>query len=206
MQHTIPLDALIAHSCNANVMPADLFRKLRAHIKRTGKYPPLIVRPHRSADAMESFQILDGHHRARALREIGATHACCEVWEVDDREAAILLLTLNRLEGADDPRKRAHLVEHLRSIDPWLKDARDLAKFIPEDAAAVGRLLALVPPPKFVTDQRLAAIDFDREPVTFFFTRAQRSRVLDRLADVGGDRSGALLRLLDLEGEDEAHE
>ncbi|MBE3071108.1 MAG: ParB N-terminal domain-containing protein, partial [Planctomycetes bacterium] len=55
------------------------------------------------------YQILNGHHRAQALRELGHTHARCDVWEVDDAEARLLLATLNRLEGRDDPGLRARL-------------------------------------------------------------------------------------------------
>src|SRR5688572_1634847 len=40
----IPLDQLESHPDNANRMPPALLAKLRAHIKKSGEYPPLIVR------------------------------------------------------------------------------------------------------------------------------------------------------------------
>ena len=59
----ISLNALDAHPDNANHMPAATLAKLITHIRDSGEYPPLIVRPHpKNADR---FQILDGHHRAR---------------------------------------------------------------------------------------------------------------------------------------------
>ena len=42
----IPVDALVAHPLNANVLPEDLREKLAAHIRSSGRYPHLIVRPH----------------------------------------------------------------------------------------------------------------------------------------------------------------
>jgi hypothetical protein len=42
----VALDDLVPHPLNANVMPDAMLGKLRAHIKRTGRYPHLIVRPH----------------------------------------------------------------------------------------------------------------------------------------------------------------
>jgi ParB-like chromosome segregation protein Spo0J len=196
---TIPLDRLIPHPGNANAMPKALFRKLCAHLRRTGNYPPLIVRRHPDPARQESYEILDGHHRARALGEIGVKDARCDVWQVDDREALILLITLNRLEGSDDPRRRAHLLDELRELDSLLIDPRELAKLAPEDANALERLKELMKPPALLDDP--AALDPERalEPVTFFLTRRQRSRLLARLASVCPDRTHALLRLLGLE-------
>src|SRR5262245_21026475 len=92
----VALDDLLAHPLNSNTMPPDLQEKLRAHIKRTGRYPFLVVRPHPSEPG--KYQVLDGHHRVAILRELGHTEARCDVWEVDDREAKLLLATLNRLQ------------------------------------------------------------------------------------------------------------
>ncbi len=41
----IPLDRLEPHPENANRMPPRLLEKLKAHIARTGRYEPLVVRP-----------------------------------------------------------------------------------------------------------------------------------------------------------------
>ena len=81
----IPLADLTPHPLNTNVMPDDLLAKLRANIKRTGRYPHLIVRPHPRERGKS--EVLDGHHRIRVLRGLGHTEARCDVWAVDDREA-----------------------------------------------------------------------------------------------------------------------
>ena len=65
----IPLDDLLAHPLNSNVMPPDLQAKLRVHIKRTGRYPFLVVRPHPGGGG--KYQVLDGHHRVAILRDLG---------------------------------------------------------------------------------------------------------------------------------------
>lgn len=57
------------------------------------------------------------------------------VWEVDDTQALELLVTLNRLEGREDPLERAVLLEAL-----WIQTGMDsaiLARRLPEDQAAV---------------------------------------------------------------------
>ena len=107
----IPLDDLVAHPLNSNVMPPEYREKLVAHIRRTGRYPFLVVRAHPTEPG--KYQVLDGHHRVGVLRELGHTEARCDVWDVDDREAKLLLGTLNRLEGQDQPLRRAQLLHEL---------------------------------------------------------------------------------------------
>src|SRR3972149_6444463 len=79
------LDLLPPPPLTSNVMPEDLREKLKAHVRRTGRYPFIVVRPH--PDEPGCFQVLDGHHRVDVLRELGYTEARCAVWQVDDRGA-----------------------------------------------------------------------------------------------------------------------
>ena len=134
----IALGDLLPHPLNSNVMSEDLQAKLRAHIKCTGRYPFLVVRPHPKEAG--KYQVLDGHHRVAILRDLGHTEARCDVWEVNDREARLLLATLNRLQGQDQPRKRAELIHELlgeMSLD-------DLAGLLPETDKQLEELHALL--------------------------------------------------------------
>lgn len=134
----VALDDLIAHPLNSNVMPDDLRAKLKAHIKRTGRYPFLVVRPHPNEPS--KYQVLDGHHRVAVLRELGHTEARCDVWEVDDREAKLLLSTLNRLQGQDQPLKRAQLIHELLAE----MNVADLGGLLPETDKQIEELHALL--------------------------------------------------------------
>lgn len=134
----IPLDQLIAHPLNANVMSEELREKLRAHIKRSGRYPFLVVRPHPKEP--DRFEILDGHHRVGILRELGHTDARCDVWDVSDREAKLLLATLNRLEGQDQPVLRAQLIHELLGE----MSLGDLAGLLPESDRQLEELHSLL--------------------------------------------------------------
>jgi hypothetical protein len=114
------------------------------------------------------------------------------VWEVDDADALLLLATLNRLEGSDDPRKRAALLAKLREH----RDVKDLTAWLPEDAPQLKHLLQLNEPrPAPRPPQPL-----DRMPVAvqFFLLPSQRTAVERRLRAHGGEREDALLRLLGL--------
>jgi len=187
----IALNKLTAHPDNANRMPEDRLAKLTAHIERTGQYPPLIVREHPAEDGC--YEILDGHHRLRALERLGYEQANCDVWNVCDDEATVLLLTLNRLQGDDDPQRRGALLAQLRER----LDVPAMAKLVPEDAPGITKLIELTRPPK----ELAAPVDADAMPqaVTFFIDAAQRDALLAKLRAVDRDRSRALVRLLELD-------
>jgi ParB-like chromosome segregation protein Spo0J len=190
---TIPLDHLVDHPDNANRMPAALMEKLTRHIAESGDYPPLIVRDISSAEDEPRYQILDGHHRARALRELGCEAARCEIWEVDDERATLLLLTLNRLEGVDDPQRRGALLKRLADS----VGVKELSRLVPEDPARLRKLIeASEAPPPPVEPRDVEAMP---QAVTFFLTAPQRRCLLKRLKTVAKDRSEALVSLLSLD-------
>jgi len=138
----------------------------------------------------ERFQILDGHQRAIALSRLGRAVALCEVWNVDDDEAAMLLLTLNRLRGRDDPLKRGALAARLASARP----VAALAKLLPETPAKLGKLIGLTTsPPK---PRRPRAPGDMPHPVTFFLTSDERRDVLRALSAVDRDRKRALMKMV----------
>jgi ParB-like chromosome segregation protein Spo0J len=157
-------------------MAADLVEKLRAHIRRTGRYPHVIVRPHPTE--IGHFEILDGHHRVSILRELGHTEARCDVWDVDDREAKLLVGTLNRLEGQDLPLRRAQLIHEL--LAEW--NATDLAGLLPETEAQIADLQNLLTFPAEDIAAQLDAEAAEREKdlpmlLTYVVTPEQASLI-----------------------------
>ncbi len=196
---TIELNRLHAHTANSNVMPEHLLAKLVDHIAGTGRYPPLIVRPipvceddgSDDAAADAHYQILDGHHRVEALKRLGHKSAQCVVWQVDDQEALLLLATLNRLQGQDDPRRRAKLIAVLANHH----DTKALAKLLPERSEQVKKLLEIntrLPEPR-------APQPIESMPVAvhFFLLPKQKRRLNERLHTIGGSREEALMTLID---------
>lgn len=140
------VEELIGHPRNTNVMPAELFAKLKGHIGRSGRYPVLVVRSlgcsQRFADKAGRLQILDGHHRLKALKKLGCKKVRVDNWgDLTDCEADILVATLNRLEGQDDPDKRAVLLAELQeNMD---LSSEQLAEMLPETLEELEKLLAL---------------------------------------------------------------
>jgi len=115
----------------------------------------------------------------------------CVVWEVDDAEALTLLATLNRLQGQDDPKKRAKLLARLEAVRAV--DVSELARLLPEGAEEVRGLLALnaapvLRPPRLPDDLPVA--------VHFFLSAEQRTALEARLKKIGGGREAALMTLV----------
>lgn len=185
----IELSRLRAHPLNSNVMRAELLDKLAGHIADTGRYPPLIVREIEGG----VYQVLDGHHRWKAIERANHERAACVVWDVDDAGAMLLLSTLNRLQGHDDPRKRAGLLAEL--YEKMGRDAAAMAKRLPETAQQVRAYLKVREP----APEPAMARPLEQMPtaVTFFLTGQQRHALDERLGAIGGTREAALMRLVE---------
>jgi len=128
------LDKLLPHPENPNRMAKANFVKLKRHIKQSHNYEPLIVRKHPEIE--NHFQIINGHHRAEALRQIGETFADCVEWDIDDDAARILLATLNRLGGKDRLELKASLYKNLSEKF----SVKDLCKLLPDNKQVIEKL------------------------------------------------------------------
>jgi ParB/RepB/Spo0J family partition protein len=130
----IPLAKLLPHPENPNKMSKQTFEKLKRHIKQSHNYEPLIIRKHPENE--NHFQIINGHHRANALKQLGETFADCVIWNVDDNQARILLATLNRLGGKDELSLKSELIKNLSEKF----SSKELAKLLPDTKTAIERL------------------------------------------------------------------
>jgi len=156
-------------------MPPEYREKLLARVRRTGRYPYLVARPHPTEPG--KYQVLDGHHRVGVLRELGHADARCDVWDVDDREAKLLLGTLNRLEGQDQPLRRAQLLHEL--LGEW--SAADLGGLLPETEAEILELHSLLEFPAEQIAEELAAEAAEQEktlPIVIHFVVSHEQAVL----------------------------
>jgi len=137
MLQEIPIEGLVGHPDNSNHMSTEMLKKLRRHIERTGRYEPLTVRPHPSAE--DKYEVLNGHNRLRVLRAIGRDSVRCVVWDVDDSQARLYLATLNRLAGSDIPERRAALLENLLGTF----DVAELSGLLPDNQRQIEELQRL---------------------------------------------------------------
>ena len=168
----IPLEKLIAHPDNPNRMSRANFAKLMRHLKQTGCYEPLVVRPH--PQKRGCFQIINGHHRCEALRKLGHRTAQAVVWNVTDEQTDVLLATLNRLRGRDILDRKLAILRRLSSK----RCCRDLAKLLPATKGQLERLTGRVP----LARKRQQKAKAFAVPVVFFVSEAQQQRIEEALS------------------------
>lgn len=139
---SVALDRLIAHPDNSNRMSGTIFAKLARNIERSGRYEPIVARPHPQRPGC--FEIINGHHRCKALAKLGYQAADVIVWDVDDEQTNILLVTLNRLTGSDDLGKKLALLRRLNKK----MEFDQLAKLLPQTKKQLQQLANLKRPDK----------------------------------------------------------
>jgi ParB/RepB/Spo0J family partition protein len=169
---SIALDKLVAHPDNPNRMSKAKFAKLVRNIERTGRYEPLVVRlcPRKP----DCFQIINGHHRWRALKELGYKTAEALVWDVNDLDTDILLATLNRLGGSDVLDKKLALLKRLNNSAFDGRTAK-LAKLLPQTSNQIKRLTELA-----ISDCRKAVENHKSQilnPLVLFLNNKQQEVV-----------------------------
>jgi ParB/RepB/Spo0J family partition protein len=169
---SISLERLLPHPDNPNRMSKVNLAKLIRNIQHTGRYEPLVVRPHPQRAGY--FQIINGHHRHQALLKIGYKTADAVAWDINDAEADILLATLNRLTGSDVLEKKLTLLKKLTDqMQPT-----QLAKLLPQSASQLERLTNLkLPTAPAKTNTKVFAT-----PLVFFLDSEQLKTVEEALA------------------------
>jgi ParB-like chromosome segregation protein Spo0J len=161
---SIPINKLTAHPGNPNRMSKRNFTRLVRNIERTGRYEPLVVRRHG-----DDFQIINGHHRCRALKQLGYESADAVVWDVDDAEADILLTTLNRLGGSDMLDRKLALLERINRE----MNAREMSKLLPFTRSQIEKLKHIkIPSAPAKIDVKSFAV-----PMVFFLSGTQQQTV-----------------------------
>jgi hypothetical protein len=176
---SIALEKLVAHPDNPNKMSTATFGKLVRNIERTGRYEPIVVRPHPERE--DYFQIINGHHRCLALTKLGHKSADCVVWDIDDEQTDILLATLNRLGGSDELDKKLNLLNRLRKR----MESGELARLLPQTAKQIERLTNLKMPSR---PAETIAKCFSN-PMVFFVNDAQQETIENALSLAQESRS-----------------
>jgi ParB/RepB/Spo0J family partition protein len=199
---SIALDKLVAHPDNPNRQSKVNFGKLVRNIEQTGRYEPIVVRPH--PQRKNYFQIINGEHRCRALAKLGYKTADCIVWDIDDEQTDILLATLNRLGGTDELNKKLELLKRLNKK----MESGELAKLLPQTAKQIERLTNLKMPSmpaeakSFSNPMVFFVNDAQQETIENALSLAQESR--SEIAKVACDKTKAAKRaaaLADIAGE-----
>lgn len=202
MMNEINVELLDEAPKNENRMDDERFRLLVENMRRDGCDQPILVR----ASAGGRYEIIDGHHRVRAAKELGLGAVPAVVKQASDAAASAKRLSMNQLRGSLDLASVAGTLADLSALG-WSPVDLEHTGFT---QAEVGDMLALAKqtgdeaPLGGVMDD---AGESDAAPKPFsielFFSEKadcdRAKRALKRAAD-GGELSDGLLALI---GEDE---
>lgn len=99
----LDLDVLVSAPRNPNRMQPHKYAALKEFIRKHGFAQDIVVRKHPTADG--KWEIVDGHHRVKAVREIGGINGlvpCRDATHLDASERTELMLSLNNNRGELD--------------------------------------------------------------------------------------------------------
>lgn len=177
---SILIDKLVAHPDSPNRMGKSKFAKLTRNIKRTGRYEPLVVRPYPGRRGF--FQIINGHHRCQALRDLGHKTVEAMIWDLDDYEADMLLATVNRLCGSDVLDKKLAVLSRLDQKN----QSTEMARLLPLSRTQIERLTT-------INNHRLPLINPAKvkfaAPLVFFVDSRQKKTIENALS-LAQEKSG----------------
>jgi len=184
---TIPIADLVEADDNPNVMGREQYELLVRSIDAYGDLAAIVVSP---IPGTSMFVIVDGHHRARAMREVGRTSVRARVVALDERQQAALRVGLNRLRGEVDLGRAAGIAQELAEAGWAVGDLLDAGRDV--DVGDVGAPIEVPdmdepddPGPVFLLELT-------------FRTRgelADAKKALRRAAGRGADLGQGLLRL-----------
>lgn len=117
-QIVVPLSELRDAERNPNVMDQQKFDLLKQVIARAGFTQPICVRAFDSSQ----WEIIDGHHRVQAARELGMTQVPAVTVVCSEAEGEVLRAAMNRLRGEVDLNVMANIVRDLHDGGWRLED------------------------------------------------------------------------------------
>ena len=94
----LPVKQLLDAPWNPNRMDRSMSERLRRSVQHFGLVENIVVRSRPD----RTYEVVSGHHRLEALRELEHTTAPCVVLDLDDAQTRLLAQALNHIQGEDD--------------------------------------------------------------------------------------------------------
>lgn len=203
---TLQIDLIDPNPRNPNELPEDKMETLKRDIREHGFKQPILVREkvmhHEVGEApsgQQRYEIIDGEHRWRALRELAAETIPAVVVSPDtDDEAALAMVSMNNLRGEFIPIKLALLLADLNQRIP----EDELARRLGMDSAAIKDSLSLASFTDALPEKVRESVEREEReaPEVIQFVLMKRDhevveRVIGHLVAETGDRAKALVKL-----------
>ncbi|OPY90600.1 MAG: putative chromosome-partitioning protein ParB [Syntrophaceae bacterium PtaU1.Bin231] len=99
----VKTDSVFPNQYNPNLMSGKEFDRLKYSIEKFGQVVPILVRPVNAGNGVQ-YEIVDGEHRWRALKELGVEECFCVEYasEADLDEYKMVSVAINEIHGSID--------------------------------------------------------------------------------------------------------
>ena len=200
----VSIEALVEAAENPNEMTDTQMLSLMEFMRQEGYLQPLHVRP---LDGSR-YEIVDGHHRVRAAKELGLTTLPAVIEDVGPEKAMIRRIGLNKHRGELNLGLTGKHLKELHELG-WEVDKLTITGF---DVTEIGDLLKFSVPDEEVMPKAVALPEPEPEQVAkpqvleLEFRNADEKRrakkALKKAAGKNGTLADGLLRLLVEEGDE----
>jgi ParB/RepB/Spo0J family partition protein len=110
----IAVDKVQPNKYNPNVVPEKIMELLKKSIETGGIEQPVLVRE--DANEKGAYIIIDGEHRWKTAKDLGIKHIPCTIKDIDENEAKIQTINMNKLRGEFDSLKLAEVLKSLKDV------------------------------------------------------------------------------------------
>lgn len=195
----VDIDSVWLEDGNPNAMSSEDYAQLIENIRRHGFLQPILVR----RDG-ETLHLVDGEHRMRAAKELGATQLPAVICDSDEHVAMALRIGMNKLRGMLDLSKVAQDAAKLFERGWTLEELKvtgytseELDDLISSTRPAEPELGAFDDDP-LAPDEPGEVADKPWELKLSFATKKERDRCKRALKKAAGDAKDPGLGLLNL--------
>lgn len=108
---SMPISALVSNDYGIRAMTENEFNALKKSMETIGQLQPVIIRP----IGRDKYEIVDGRQRWKAAKELGWKFMDVTVKDLDDTEARMMMITLNKLNGKLISNRMAKTLNEVRS-------------------------------------------------------------------------------------------
>ena len=119
--HVIDIGLLLENTWNPNELKDINFDKLKNDIEKewSNQDQPVMIRPHPTEKW--KYEIVDWAHRYKAMHDLWFEEIVVVIKELDDKEAKLKTISMNKLRGDFDSIRLAELLVDLRR-NHWMSD------------------------------------------------------------------------------------
>lgn len=185
---TVPINKIHPNPWNPRKQDDFTYRKLVDSIKKHGYIGSAVVR----SKGKDEYEIINGEHRWQGCKELGYTEMKIEsLGDIDDNTAKLLTITLNNLEGEDDPIERGRILSGLKTDAPELLE---LLPFSLDQIESEIKLIDFNPENDYKSDEEGAKDGAFKHTLTIEFKTEQDKNYAEKLLMKVSDEPADALR------------